>query len=67
MDPAQALHDPERVYEKLGVSKGVLVTGGELGASFYLKGIGSSYQSAYTVDVVSCQLNPTPLAQNLTL
>ena len=53
MDPTKALHDPERVYEKLGVRKGVLVTGGELGASFYLRGIGSSYQSAYKVDVVS--------------
>ena len=52
MDPTQALHEPERVFEKLGVSQGVLVTGGELGASFYLQGVGSSYQSAYHVDVV---------------
>ena len=66
MDPAQALHDPERVYEKLGVSKGVLVTGGELGASFYLRGIGSSFQAAYTVDVVSTN-NPNSTPSILTL
>ena len=60
MDPTQALQDPERVYEKLGVGKGVLVTGGELGASFFLRGIGASYQSAYTVDVVSGNSNSKP-------
>ena len=64
MDPAQALHDPERVYEKLGVSKGVLVTGGELGASFYFQGIGSSYQAAYSVDVVSMNIS-IPISSTL--
>lgn len=52
VDPSLALNDPEKVYQKLGVKKGVLVTAGEKGASFYFEGVGAGYQPAYQVDVV---------------
>jgi fructokinase len=52
IDATTALTDPERVFDRVGARSGVLVTAGELGASFYFRDVGAGHQSAYTVDVV---------------
>ena len=52
IDAATALTDPERVFTRVGARTGVLVTAGELGASFYFRDVGAGHQTAYAVDVV---------------
>lgn len=49
--PERALADPELLCNLLEARRGVLVTGGELGASYFLRGVGAGRQEAYGVDV----------------
>ena len=52
VNPAEALAEPKLLFDILKVKVGVIITGGELGASYYLKGIGSHFRPAYIMNVV---------------
>lgn len=52
ISPENALGDPKSVFDMVGARKGVMVTAGEKGASYYFPGIGSGYRDVYPVKVV---------------
>eukprot|EP01041_Mallomonas_annulata_P001911 gene1911-3705_t len=50
--PATALAEPELVFDKIQPKKGVLITGGEHGASCYFRNVGRVFEPPNKVDAI---------------